>query len=258
VLEGKELAESDASGCRGFRFGVTFTKEEPVMFKKIGIGLAAMGAVSLGVYLRFIRPWQLRWGATGEEVARAMPGDDVVKPPTFNATRAVTIQAQPEEIWPWLVQIGVTRAGWYSYDWLDNLGRPSAQRILPQFQHVAVGDVIPMSPDGKQGMVVKDFEANQWMLWWDNQGDATWYWGLYPQDDSRTRLITRVRMHYRWLEPSILFSLLVEFTDIVMMRKCMLSIKQRTERASGQTPEQAGATGGSEPRQNKPVPRSRH
>src|SRR6266567_8479342 len=94
--------------------------------------------------------------------------------PAFNATRAVTIQARPEEIWPWLVQIGITRAGWYSYDWLDNLGKPSAQRILPQFQHVAVGDVVPISPDGKQGMYVKDFEANQFMLWWDQKGEATW------------------------------------------------------------------------------------
>ena len=105
------------------------------MFKKRGIAVAALGAIVLGVYLRFIRPWQLRWGATDEEVARAMPGDDVVKHPTFNATRAVTIQARPEQIWPWLVQIGVTpRAGWYSYDWLDNLGIPSAERIVPEWQ----------------------------------------------------------------------------------------------------------------------------
>ena len=101
------------------------------MFKKIGIGLASLGAISLGIgaYLRFIRPWQLRWGATDEEVARAMPGDDVVKHPTFDATRAVTIQARPEEIWPWLVQMGVKRAGWYSYDWLDNLGTPQCRAI---------------------------------------------------------------------------------------------------------------------------------
>jgi hypothetical protein len=70
------------------------------------------------------------------------------------------------------------------------------------------------------------------MLWWDNKGDSTWYWGLYPQDESYTRLITRVRLAYRWTKPSIIFSLLVEFTDIVMMRKCMLSIKQRAERDS--------------------------
>jgi hypothetical protein len=223
------------------------------MFKKIGVGVAALGAVSLGVYLRFIRPWQLRWGATDEEVGRAMPGDDEVKQPTFNATRAVTIQARPEEIWPWLVQIGATRAGWYSYDWLDNLGKPSARSIIPEMQHMAVGDLVPISPDGKQGMGVKAFEPNQWMLWWDKQGDATWYWGLYPQDESHTRLITRVRMHYRWLSPTILFSLLVEFTDIVMMRKCMRGIKQRAERASRQTPEPIGTTGRSQPRPDEPV-----
>ena len=223
------------------------------MFKMIGVGLAVLGAGAFGVYLRFIRPWQLRWGATDEEVARAMSGDDVVKQPTFNATRTVTIQARPEEIWPWLVQIGITRAGWYSYDWLDNLGKPSAQHILPQFQHVTVGDLVPISPDGEQGMGVKAFEPNQWMLWWDKKGEMTWYWGLYPQDDSQTRLITRVRMHYRWLKPSILFSLLVEFTDIAMMRKCMLGIKQRAERASRQAPQPIGATGHRQPRADEPV-----
>jgi hypothetical protein len=105
------------------------------MFIKIGVGVAALGAVVFGVYLRFIRPWQLRWGATDEEVARAIPGDDVVKSPTFHATRGVTVQARPEEIWPWLLQMGVTRAGWYSYDLFDNLGKPSAERIIPELQH---------------------------------------------------------------------------------------------------------------------------
>ena len=211
------------------------------MSNRIGVGFAVVGVISLGVYLRFIRPWQLRWGATDDEVACAMPGDDVVKHPTFNATRAVTIQARPQEIWPWLVQIGITRAGWYSYDWVDNLGRPSAQRILPDLQHLAVGDLIPMSPDGKQGQWVKAFEPNQWMLWWDKQGDVTWCWGLYPQDDSHTRLITRVRLHYRWTSPAILFNLLLDIGDIVMMRKCMLGIKQRAERASRQSREMSGA-----------------
>jgi len=91
------------------------------------------------------------------------------------------------------------------------------------------------------------------MLWWDNKGEATWYWGLYPQDDSQTRLITRVRLHYRWTKPSILFSLLVEFTDIAMMRKCMLGIKQRAERASSQTPQPIGATEHHQPRPEEPM-----
>jgi hypothetical protein len=74
-------------------------------------------------YLAIFRPWQLRWGATDEEGKRAMPGDDIVSTPSFNATRAVTINAPAENIYPWIVQMGINRAGWYSYDLLDNLAR---------------------------------------------------------------------------------------------------------------------------------------
>ncbi|MEO8613070.1 MAG: hypothetical protein ABI690_34575 [Chloroflexota bacterium] len=115
------------------------------MFRYVLILLATL----LAVYLRLIRSWQLRWGANDIEVDRSMAGDEVVQFPTFNATRAVTIQAQPEQIYPWIRQIGVTHAGWYSIDLLDNLGKPSAEVILPEFQHPHAGDVIPMSPDGK-------------------------------------------------------------------------------------------------------------
>jgi hypothetical protein len=199
--------------------------------KMVGVAMAVGAATA--AYLLFIRPWQLRWGATDEELERPMPGDEIVERPTFNATRVVTIAARPEEIWPWIVQMGVTRAGWYSYDLLDNLGRPSARGILPQFQNPMIGDVIPMSPDGKQGMYVKDFEQDRWMLWWDGKGGMSWSWGLYPVDEGHTRLITRVRMRYKWLSPSIVFDMLVEFTDIIMMRKSILGIKERAERIGG-------------------------
>lgn len=221
------------------------------MRKKISIGLAALAAVTLGVYLRFIRPWQLRWGATDEEVARAMPGDDVVKHATFNATRALTIQARPEEIWLWVVQMGFNRAGYYSYDWIDNLGRPSAERIIPELQQVAVGDLIPIY--GTFGLRVKEFEHNRWMLWWDTKGNTSWYWGLSPLDAHATRLITRIRMRYHWLSPAILFDLLADVGDIVMMRKCLLSIKQRAERTSRQSPEPGEAGAPEQVRQEEPV-----
>lgn len=185
------------------------------------------------VYLLWIRPWQLRWGASDEEVLRAMPGDEIVERPTFNATRAVTISARPEDIWPWLVQIGIRRAGWYSYDWLDNLGKPSAEQILPEFQNLKVGDLVPISPDGKQGLWVKELRPKQWMLWWDKQGGTSWLWTLDPIDEEHTRLITRVRVRYAWLSPAILFHLLIEFADIVMMRKCMLGIRRRAESLAG-------------------------
>jgi hypothetical protein len=197
------------------------------------LGATTTGVAILGAYMFCIRPWQLRWGAADAEVERPMPGDEIVKDPTFNATRAVTIRARPEEIWPWIVQIGMNRAGWYSYDLLDNLGRPSARRILPQFQNPKIGDVIPMSPDGKQGPYVKDFEQDRWMLWWDGKGGMSWAWGLYPLDETHTRLITRVRMRYKWLSLEILFDMLVEFTDIIMMRKMLLGIKERSERTGG-------------------------
>jgi hypothetical protein len=184
---------------------------------------------TLVIYLGFVRPWQLRWGATDHEVARVLAGDKVVQAPTFKATRAVTIQAKPEHIFPWIVQMGVTRAGWYSIDLLDNLGKPSAEVILPQFQHSRPSDVIPMSPDGKNGLYIKGFVPNQWMLWGDKSGDSTWVWDLSPLDETHTRLTTRVRMKYRWLSPTIVFALLVEFTDIFMMRKCMLGIQCRAE-----------------------------
>ena len=170
------------------------------------------------IYVLLYRPWQLRWGATDAEIRRTLPGDETVARPSFNATRAVTIHAPAEAIYPWIVQMGVTRAGWYSYDLLDNLARKSAETILPEFQNLQIGDVIPMSPDGKYGMGVKDFKKDQWLLWWDRKGDTTWVWEIHPEGADRCRLITRVRMKYDWFSLSLPFSLLVEFFDLPMMR----------------------------------------
>jgi hypothetical protein len=181
------------------------------------------------LYLTLLRPWQLRWGATDDEIKRSMPGDDIVGKPSFNATRAVTINAPAENIYPWIVQMGLTRAGWYSYDLLDNLARPSAESILVEHQTTQVGDVVPMSPDGKQGMRVKNFRKNQWMLWWDNVGDSSWVWEIYSEGEAHSRLVTRVRVKYRWFSPIIVFNMLIELSDIVMMRKSMLGIKRRAE-----------------------------
>jgi hypothetical protein len=113
------------------------------MIKKIGIGLSLLGGIAFGLFLRFYRPWHSRWGATGDEVMLQMPGDELIEKPTFNVTRAITIHAQPEEVWPWIVQIGYCRAGFYSYDLLDNLGKPSADRIIPELQNIEIGTWIP-------------------------------------------------------------------------------------------------------------------
>jgi hypothetical protein len=180
-------------------------------------------------YVAWYRPWQLRWGATDEELARPMPGDADVPVPSFDATRSVTINAPPQAIYPWIVQIGVTRAGWYSYDLLDNLARPSARQLLPEHQQIYPGQVIPMSPDGQYGVYVKEFRPNEWILWNDREGDTTWAWGLYPLGENATRLVTRIRIKYRWNSPAAFFNLLIELGDFFMMRKCLLGIKERAE-----------------------------
>jgi hypothetical protein len=196
---------------------------------EIFITLLLTGGLALALYLFAIRPWQLRWGATDEEVARRMPGDDVVKRSSFVATRAVTVGAKPADIWPWILQIGSKRAGFYSIDWIDNAGIPSAEQIVPELQQMAVGDFIPMTPDGKNGMWVKDAEKNVYCLWWDKKGNSTWLWQLSPLDAEQTRLITRLRVVYEWTLPWVIYYLLQDVGDIVMMSKCLLGIKRRAE-----------------------------
>jgi hypothetical protein len=200
-------------------------------------GAAVALAGALGIYVAFYRPRQLRWGATDEEVAQTMPGDEIVARPVFNATRAVTIDARPEEIWPWLVQIGFGRAGWYSFDILDNLGRHSSEEILPQYQQLEPGDLIPLGPGEASGLYVKDIRPNESMVWWERKRQATsWAWGLYPIGSEQTRLITRVRNDYRKGLSNFIFGLLlIEPADFPLMRKCMLGIKRRAENTARAT-----------------------
>ena len=185
--------------------------------------------ITIYLYLSWWRPRQIRWGATDEEIRRSMPGDDLVGTPSFNATRAVTIKASPSDIYPWIVQMGLNRAGWYSYDLLDNLGRKSEEEILPIFQSVQVGTLIPMSPNNNYGLWVKEFKKDEWMLWWDKKGNTTWGWEIYSNGKRDCRLVSRVRIKYQWSRLGIFFNLLIEFFDILMMRKCMLGIKRRAE-----------------------------
>jgi hypothetical protein len=194
---------------------------------------AAAAVLALSLYLAVIRPRQLRWGATDAEVARVLPGDDLVTYPSFDATRAVTVKAPPELVWPWIVQIGHRRAGWYSHDWIDNLGRPSAGRIIPELQALEPGDRVPVSPDGRHGFTVLAVDPPTSMLWGD-PGELSWLWHLEQIEKDRTRLLTRIRIRYRWNRPAILFHLMVDVGDIVMMRRCLLGIKERAERLAAE------------------------
>ncbi len=104
--------------------------------------IVGSGLVLLAVYGVGVRPRLKRWGATDDELTAPYPGADVVPGGQRAATMAVTIDVPPERVWPWLVQLGGDRAGWYSWDWLDNAGRPSAQEIHPEWQVLAVGDTV--------------------------------------------------------------------------------------------------------------------
>ena len=197
------------------------------MRTRAGLGLVAIAA-GAAAYVKIWRPWELTWGATDEEVARSLPADDMVRAPTFNATRAISIGAPPERVWPWLVQVGTTRAGWYSYDLLDNLGHRSARRIIPELQGLAEGDVVPMSPDGKQGLNVYSMDAPHSMVW-NTPGETSWVWQLDTRPDGTTRLITRIRSRVRWTAMSIAFSGLTELGDFWMIRKMLHGLRERAE-----------------------------
>ena len=177
------------------------------------------------------RTWHLRWGATDAEVDGLMPGDEVVPNASFNATRAITIAAPIEKVWPWIVQMGYRRAGFYTYDLLDNAGYASADRILGQFQQPKIGDWMPMTSNvnATTAFKVKAFLTNRWLLW--EKPDSTWAWMLTPLAGGQTRLVTRLKQRYPWESPAMaLFTLLLlEFGDFPMMRRMLTGIKVRAE-----------------------------
>lgn len=183
-------------------------------------------------YFLLIRPWQLSWGSTKEERSQSLVGDDIVTQPNFVATRAVSINAPPAQVWKWIIQIGSGRAGWYSLDWIDNANVPSSRAILPEFQKIELDYFVPFTPDQKNGMWVKDFKEPDHILWWDKKGNGSWGWYLFKDQTGGTRLLTRLRTKYDFSFPWIIYYLIYDFGDIVMMSRCMLGIKERAEQAS--------------------------
>jgi hypothetical protein len=194
-----------------------------------------LGLILLGmIYFFAIRPRLLTWGATRGEIGRSLPGDDLVLEPHFAATRAVTIQAPAAEVWKWIIQIGSARAGWYSLDRIDNAGVPSSREMLPEFQKIELDYFIPFTPDQKNGMWVKEYREPEYILWWDKKGKGTWGWYLSQEKDGTTRLLTRLRTFYDFSFPWVIYYLLYDFGDIIMMRKCMLGIQERAEHHASQ------------------------
>ena len=225
-------------------------------------------AFATSIYVFFLRPWERSWLATPEESARPLPGDDLVPDPGIVETRAITIDAPPSAIWPWLLQMGYGRAGWYSYDRIDLRGA-RADAINPEWQHLQVGQVMPTHPEGGFRVAVLEPETSL-VLYMDTgtigapkaagegaveatpaglkaagafgsmamaEFRGTWTIHLEPLDERRTRLLERFRFATPDQPGSRVTRPAMGFGVFVMSRKQMLGLKARAERgASGPGP----------------------
>jgi hypothetical protein len=194
------------------------------------------GALAACVLLT--RPRQLTWGATGLEADQPLPGDHLIASADLTATRAITICASAGQVWPWIAQLGQGRGGLYSYDFLENLvgcDMHSADRVVPEWQDVAVGDEIRLAPE--VGLAVAVLEPGRSLVLRGGipmgkaapPYDFTWAFVLQGAPDETTRLLVRER--YAYTRP--LARLLVEPVELVsfaMSRKMLRGIKERAER----------------------------
>lgn len=205
-------------------------------------------AVAAGAYSFVFRPWMLSWGATLEETFSLLPGDELLLEPKINATHAITIQAPAKWIWPWIVQLGQGRGGFYSYDWLENLLRldiHTAGSILPEFQDLKVGDKIPFAPNDFGVPVVILEPERALVLNADTRRDnpdetikmkpgdyLAVSWGFYLIDlgNGITRLIERFKTDWNpSLSNNLVYRAFLEPGSFLMERKMLLTIKSKAE-----------------------------
>jgi hypothetical protein len=200
-------------------------------------GAAAITGAA-AAYVVLLRRWQLEWGATEDEAGAVLPGDGLIPNADLVATRANTIRAPAERVWPWIAQIGQGRGGFYSYDVVENLvgcDIHSADRIVPEWQEIRVGDEVRLAPE--VGLVVAVLEPGRALVLRGGVPvrktappyDFTWAFVLRDHPDGTTRLLVRERYGYKrpWarlvVEP-------VEVVSLVMTQKMLRGIRSRSER----------------------------
>lgn len=212
------------------------------MKKRTFWGAAALSASIAAGSVLLIRRLARRSGATTSEVDQALPGDELVPEPQIETTRAITIHAPLAAVWPWVVQVGYHRGGWYTNARLDTLiwhiDNPSADRILTEFQHVSVGDTVPDGPPGTARFIVARVEPGYVLALHDPDGTHipntrfSWVFVLREIDGRATRLILRTRASYpaRWWTTPLAY-LALGPADFLMAHVMLLrGIKQRAER----------------------------
>ena len=197
--------------------------------------LIALGALAIAAYGFFIRPRLLHWGATEEEAGSPFPGAELVPGGTRSGTMAVTIDAPPSEVWPWLVQMGYGRAGWYSWDYLDNFGRRSSAELHPEWQNISAGDYLggpDVSELERKAWEVAALEPERFLGLRSRipYSESLWGFWLKEQPAGKTRLIVSGywNMRPRWLQPFMSFAVL-EWTHWIMQTKQFAGLKRRAE-----------------------------
>jgi hypothetical protein len=219
-------------------------------------GIGVMPVLAAESYLLLGWPWLSRWGATDEEAQKALPGDELVPNPAFVTTKAVTVQAPPEAIYPWLLQLGVDRGGMYSDLWVENkllrLNVQNADEVRAEWQTLRPGDFIRFTPPGYgqgpgPGFYVMALEPNRSLIACfgvenippNCAKSATWQFVLEPQQDGTTRLLLRGRS----AEPlsavgfpvkkdsrlALALGKVLQVFPFYMERKMLLTIKVRAE-----------------------------
>ena len=210
------------------------------------LGLAAAGAA---VYAFAVRPWHLRWGTKPDEEKMLLPGDEIKPDAEISVTHAITIDAAPEEVWKWLVQIGQGRGGFFSYDFIENLvglDVHTVHEIKPELQQLKEGDFVRSAHEGwlggrfddKAGWFVAALEPNRHLVLRDEIEHGSWSFILRPLPDGKTRFLIRARgarpmSLLRWMVHLSLF----EAAHFIMERKMMLTLKQLAENGPGERPQ---------------------
>jgi hypothetical protein len=221
------------------------SREEPIVrtFAKVATvaGLAAAAGYPLAV-----RPWLLRWGATAQESTQWLPGDDIVPRPRTTSTRAITIDADARDVWPWLVQLGQGRGGLYSYDRLENLfgyDIHSVDRVVPELQRLAPGDRIRLVPEKVSADIFLEVAAadpdealvlrgpgTPGEAFAAGMGYPSWAFVIRPAGPHRVRLLARWRCDF---EPSLRATLAwkygIEPVHFIMERKMLHGIRIRAQ-----------------------------
>lgn len=209
------------------------------------LAAAAVMATSVVGYERWVKPWQQQWGATEEERIVRLPGDELVTEPAAQLTRVITIDAPPDRVWPWIVQLGADRGGFYSYDWLENLFGlmiHSADDVVADWQELQVGDVVYASRDRTAGWHVVDLRPNETLvlkvadvaagrpLRRDEQlkWEFLWTFALRPTASGATRFLVRERVAFGSALTRMVMAP-VGVVSFVMTRRMMLGIKTRVE-----------------------------